>query len=172
MTDLIEIGFTRKPHGKDGYLRLMVNEAYLDILQEARAVFINLDGSKVPFLVEDLNISGSSVLIKLDELDDPQQAGELTGKTIYLENYLAGNIVKNQVITVWNEIIGYDILNDIGHVLGVISNIIEMPHQTMAEITNDGKSFLIPLHKDLVIELNEEEQFLIMELPEGIDTVN
>ena len=52
--------------------------------------------------------------------------------------------------------------------IGSIREIVEYPQQLIAVVEYEGKEIMIPLAEQLIIEIDEENQKLVMELPEGI----
>ncbi|MGA0232267.1 MAG: hypothetical protein ACO3MB_05280, partial [Saprospiraceae bacterium] len=72
-----------KAHGREGQIRINVEDAFLESLSEARAVFVDIKASRVPFLIEGIEFN-NHILLKLDEVDTPEQAQELAQCDLYL----------------------------------------------------------------------------------------
>ena len=55
-----------------------------------------------------------------------------------------------------------------GKVIGVIEDIIEYPQQLLAKLKLGSREVLIPIHDDLVININEEEGVLTVKVADGL----
>lgn len=166
MVELIRIGHTLKPHGKEGLLRLRVEDDYLEDLSLANALFIDLDGSKVPFLINDIQFK-NHILVKLDEVEDPQNASHYSSKAIFIEAKFVSEKENNVEGTV-EELLAFKVYNSNKEYIGAISNIVQNPHQILIEINTPEKAFLMPFHPDLVLDINQASGTIEMEIPEGI----
>lgn len=167
MIDLTQIGLTLKPHGKDGQLRVHVEDPFLEDFASARAVFIDLNGSPVPFLVEHIEFK-NHILVKLEELDSPEEAQPMTQCGLYLEKEeLSEASLNHETESEWAWLVGYRVFQQEGIYVGSICSVSEGDFQTLVEIENDQSRFLWPYHPDFIIELNKEMKSLKIELLEG-----
>jgi 16S rRNA processing protein RimM len=164
--ELVDIGHTKKPKGIHGYLRIEVKEKYIEDLSNARALFLDLDGSQVPFLIEKF-IVDSQLLIKLDEVDTPQQAELYTSKSAFLDKKeikLASD--EEDEAHPW---IGYQVIDQEQNLRGSISSIEAYPNQLMSFIVNENHSFMMPIHEDTVMDVDDSKKVLQINMPEGIE---
>lgn len=164
--ELIDIGYTKKPKGIRGYLRIEVQDKYIDDLNNARALFLDLDGSQVPFLIEKFIID-SQLLIKLDEVDTPQQAELYTSKSAFLERKEIKIASDEEDET--HPWIGYQVIDQEEQLRGSIASIEAYPNQLMSFIVNENHSFMMPIHEDTVMNVDENKQIIQINLPEGIE---
>ena len=164
-----KIGTSLKTHGKEGHIRLDIDTEYLDDLSKARALFFDLEGSRVPFLIEELKLS-NHVLIKLDEVDSPEKALLLQQKSVYLHDSELSEVpvvMSTQV----DMLVGYNVLDQNGSGKGKIIGLEEYPHQLIATISSQGQEFLLPLHEDMIIQLDESNKCIHLEWPDGIENI-
>lgn len=166
MVELVRIGHTLKPHGKEGLIRLRVEDDFVEDLSSANALFIDLDGSKVPFLINDLQFK-NHILVKLDEVEDPQNASDYSSRAIFIESKFVSEKEENLEASV-EDLLAFKVYNADKEYIGAISNIIQNPHQILIEINTPEKAFLMPFHPDLVLDLDPAAGSLEMEIPEGI----
>jgi 16S rRNA processing protein RimM len=68
----------------------------------------------------------------------------------------------------YHEIIGYNILDENDNDCGVIRSVNDQTAQTYFITNLDGKEVVIPVIKDWIIEVNREERYIKMQLPEGL----
>ena len=169
MVELVKIGHTLKPHGKEGLVRLRVGDDYLEDLANANALFIDLDGSKVPFLINDLHFK-NHILVKLDEVEDPQNASNYSSRAIFIESKFVSEKEENLEASV-EDLLGYKVYNSEKEYIGAVSNVIQNPHQILIEVNTPEKAFLMPFHPDLVLDINQAAGSIEMEIPDGIQDI-
>ncbi|MBT8234117.1 MAG: 16S rRNA processing protein RimM [Saprospiraceae bacterium] len=169
MIDLVSIGYTGKPYGKDGQLKLRVEDKYIDDLLKSNAVFINLDGSKVPFIHSKISV-GSHILIQLDDIDNPQAASELVSKEILIESKFISAQPESEEASV-NDFIGFKVYNQDKDYVGTISDVIQNPHQVLLEINTVETTFLMPFHSDLVIDVDPMAGNIFLEIVDGLTSL-
>ena len=168
MIQLSHIGTILKAHGKDGQLRISVDDGYLDDLEKARAVFINLDGSKVPFLIEGIEYK-NHILIKLDEVDTPEQASKYSLKELYMEDVeLSESNLNRSISSDADQMIGMKVFDQNDVFRGIIQELIQNEFQDLVEIRHEDEVFLCPLHEELIISIDSEEATLKLTIPEGL----
>ncbi len=171
MSQLIKIGFTKKSQGKEGLIRISVDESYLDSLSKARAIFIDLSGSKVPFLIEQIHLQ-NNLTILLDEIDNPQSAAELSGRDIFLEKSELQDSIKEGEVHLFSSYIGFEIQNEQSNKVGQIVEIEEFPLQFIAKVVSGNNSFHIPMHENLILAVKKENRIIQMRLPQGLDQLS
>ena len=161
--ELIHIGTIRRPHGKSGELQCQMDNAYWD---EADADFLILllDGIFVPFRVEDWRGKGAdSLIFRLKGVDTEVKALRLVNAEAYmLRRDLAE---ETEEMMTWQDLTGYEVLNSEHVVQGKVAAVDESTINTLLEL-EDGR--LLPVHEDLIIEIEEPQKRIILDLPEGL----
>ncbi|MEM6963740.1 MAG: ribosome maturation factor RimM [Bacteroidota bacterium] len=171
MEKYIPVGFTRKCHGVKGELKVQVEEEYLEDFLKSSTVFFFTKGKHLPYFVEKVRI-GNDTILKLEEVDSKESAQPLTSKEMYLQPHQILNDDDREIILedelVFEKFVGHTIIDAALGDIGKIEAIIAYPQQEMAVILRDEKEVLIPLHEDLIQNIDEEKQCIYMDLPEGI----
>ncbi len=171
MDQFKEIGYTKKTHGVKGGIRIIIENQYLDAFYQASVVFINQKGALLPYFIENIQ-EGSELIVTFEDINSKEEARNLTGFPIYLskEDLDAEEPVPeyDDDIETLTFLEGYDLIDKTLGILGPIIRVEEYPQQQMGIIIYNGKEVLIPLHVDLMSEINTDEQKVMMELPEGI----
>lgn len=171
MEKYTSIGFTKKCHGLKGDLKVMVEDEYLEDFLKSSVIFLSIKGRHLPYFVEKARL-GNELLLKLEDVDSKETAHSLTSKEIFLQST---NILKEEereFEVVSNLVFGYLVDftlvdTDLGE-LGKVEEVIEFPQQEMAVITYQEKEVFIPLHESLIEKIDEQKQYIYMNLPEGI----
>ncbi len=164
MQNLVQIGSLRSTHGLKGELKLHVEDAYIEDLSQAQAVFIAIAQQKLPYFVESIRSGGT--IIKLEEVDDLETAATLQKAALFLPaDQLSAPEEEEDGLSAWN---GFIIEDQDGRHIGPIVQAVELPQQVLAEVEFEGKIIMVPLHEDLIISIDPEQQLIRMSLPDGL----
>lgn len=167
MIEFVEIGRLSKPYGIQGQIKSVVEEEYLNSLKRAEFVFINQDGSFVPYFIEELT-ENPHFLLKLEELDRPEDVVLLSTRPIFLpSNEVIHDDGDHMSLKIKYK--GFGIADESGRSIGIIEKVEEFPQQLMATVLTPTKeSVLIPLVESFIIEVDEESKLITMNIPEGL----
>jgi 16S rRNA processing protein RimM len=164
MPEYNPIGRTGKTHGVKGEVKLFVDEDFEIEFEDIKVVFIEQVGRMSPFIVEYIR-DGGQVLIKLEGIDNPENARMLCHKTLSI----AGKHIVKKDPT--KQMVGYHIIDSELGDLGPIEEIEEYPSQYMATLMINGKKVLIPLNDHFIKKRDDQAHKLHTTLPEGILTL-
>lgn len=167
MLEFIHIGQSGKSRGLDGQFKIRVPDSFRPVVLSARALFVDLDGSKVPFLIKKC-IEKGDLYVKLDEVDSPEEASKLLNRPIYLDKKEVPDVYLQELKEEIHPLTGYDIVDTSNNTIGKINEIIVYPEQLMAKVIYKEKVILIPIHQDFIIEIDKSQQSIVMNLPEGL----
>lgn len=168
-TDFLQIGRTTKVHGASGELRMIIDEFYVDSIEAGKFIFIEQDGKPVPFLIE--NVRGAAdPIVKLEWIDTPEDALQLTSKAVFLNKR---DLSEYKISTGRDHdlmlLVGFDVVSETGERIGTITSVVQYPQQLMAHVESaQNNTHLIPLHPDLIEDIDMEKKVVTMQLPEGI----
>jgi len=167
MIDLVSIGKVKKTVGVNGNMNFyLYDEIDSESLTDCKYLFFDLNGSKVPFKVDYLNLDTMQFRISEDSLTS--SGIQFVGTKINIE---AGSIIRIKD-DASNEgflkaLIGYKILLKEGEEFGEIVDYIDYGTHLNLEVKKQQEMVHIPFHEDFVIELKDAEKILILDLPEG-----
>ena len=156
------IGRILRTHGIKGQVRLTVDEVQLVALQNKGHFFLMEDGKYIPYFLESMDDVGEGeYLVSLEDFKDPESAQKLKGKELFIET--TGQLRED--IHPWT---GYIMENDRGIEIGRIEEIFETSSQLIASIMIDDREALVPLHSDLIVEVDEPAKRLKVNIPDGL----
>ncbi len=157
------IGKLGKPHGIQGELRVMLSdESFEPFLEEAKFVFVK----GLPYRITGTRHAGG-LLLKLEGILDRTAAEIIKGASLELPTTPELDaILAGDPIQAWIGFMIHDVAS--GKKLGPIEEIIELPTQLTAAVVLNQKEVLIPLHEDLILSIDLENQIVTMDLPEGL----
>ncbi len=166
----IKIGFTKKPHGLKGEIKLQVDDQYLEDLLETEVVLLTIKGKPTPYFVEDIRV-GNALIAKFEDVDTVDAANLIASKEMSLrpQDIIADEdrTFETEEGLAYADCIGYRIMD--GEVLvGEIEEVVEFPQQEMAILTRGSKDILIPLNVAFVIKRDDDLKTIFMDLPKGL----
>lgn len=173
-SSLKEIGKFQKTHGLKGELNAII-DIDCDFFEDGNPLIIKIDGIFVPFYVESVREKGkTSFLIKIEGISDEKEASRFVNHHIYAEKSKMAEFLEidESEIADDNELMGYSVYND-DKIIGIIEGIESSTQNILLIIEgDDGQEIYIPLVEDFIMEINNENKYLKMILPEGIVDLN
>jgi len=171
--ELIEVGFVRKPKGFQGLLKIATHEQYEDALLNSSYLFVDMDGSKVPYAVEKVELA-KDVVVRLEDILTSEDAMPLVGKDIFVEATLLNehdkSLQANDNLT-YGKVVGFTMIDRGVEAIGVVENVEQYPGQEMAIVqVPSGETVLVPLVEEFIVEIDEEGKRILVRLPEGLLT--
>ena len=158
---MLRIGKVLKSNGTEGGLVM----SFLDIVPEdidlQEPVFIEFDGLPVPFYFESFTPKGNNrALVQLTGVRNLKDADELAGADVYADYFEEDEE---------EDFTGWTVQDPQGRTVGVVSAHEDIPGNPCLWVKKaDGEEILLPLHEDLVLEVDEHRQILTLTIPEGI----
>ena len=170
--ECIPIGRFRKTSGVEGALVASFSIADPFMLEDIKWVHLDISpGELIPFAVEDLHIRAKdNILISLGYIDSIEKAGSLAGLTLYIPQTEMPEVSEDEFY--FHEIIGWKVIDNKQGEIGLIKEIIENPAQDLLKVESTKGDIFIPLHDDLILEINKKKKFFLMTLPEGLIELN
>ena len=163
MENFIQIGQIKKPFGLKGELKVDLEANYDSSFKKASVIFLKERGNHTPYFVEYVN-KESGYLLKLEDVDNPEQAKKLSKQIVYLR---ASDVeIKTPVLDA--NLKGFEIHDETEGFIGEILAIEEYPQQLIALVTYKEKEILLPLTEALILGIDPEERVILMDLPDGI----
>ena len=159
-----EIGYISKTHGLKGHIILRLNEL-INIDEEAiKSVFLDINGSQVPYFIEECRPNNTGYIVKLETIDTVDTSKKLIGKKAFA---LPDFILENDESL--NEFIGYTIIDSR---LGNIGNIAAVDEKTDNAIVKvihpSGVEIILPFNDDFIIEIDDDLKTIEFNTPEGL----
>jgi len=159
-----EIGYISKTHGLKGHVILRLNEL-INIDEEGiKSIFLDINGSQVPYFVEECRPNNTGYIVKLETIDTVDTSKKLIGKKAFA---LSDFILENDESL--KEFIGYAIIDS---KLGNIGNIADVDEKTdnaiIKVIHPSGVEIILPFNDDFIIEIDDDLKTIEFNAPEGL----
>jgi len=166
--NLIQIAQVLKSNGIDGELVMSFRDIDPEDIQKTEPVFVYFDGLPVPFFINSLVRRGNTkALVHITDIESFQDAEEVVGKAVYMraealgeEDYEDGD---------FSFLEGWTLLDDENEeAVGTITAFMDIPSNPCLEVETKNGEVIIPLHNDLIIDIDEENETLTMVIPDGL----
>lgn len=159
-----EIGYISKTHGLKGHIILRLNDL-INIDEEGiKSIFLDINGSQVPYFIEECRPNNTGYIVKLETIDTVDTSKKLIGKKAFA---LTDFILENDESL--NEFIGYAIIDT---KLGNIGNIAQVDEKTdnviVKVIHPTGIEIILPFNDDFIIEIDDDLKTIEFDAPEGL----
>lgn len=165
--EVYKIGRIGKPHGIQGEVHFLFDDDVFDRV-ESDYLILDIDGILVPFFMEEYRFRGeSSALVKFCDIDTQDKARELTNCDVYFPYSLTDEDPEN---IRWTQIIGFNLVDtrtrqNIGSVIGIDDNTMNILFEVE---TPDKKIILVPANEELIEEVNTDNKYISIQVPEGL----
>ncbi|MBP8960023.1 MAG: hypothetical protein KBG40_06305 [Bacteroidales bacterium] len=163
-------GRIEKIHGVSGKAVISTINPVNEDLNNRGLLFIEIEGKKVPFFIESLEIQGDrTIIVKLEGYDRAERLKDFTGCNVFFPLTSGG---KNNSSSVF-DLKEYTIISENENISFTVVNVINFHGNILLEVRKeDSFNFLIPFHKDLIIEADHKNKTIKMNLPDGISELN
>jgi 16S rRNA processing protein RimM len=165
--DCFYLGTLVKKFSFKGELMAKLDTDEPELYDHLDAVFLDLKGTLVPFMIESSQFHKSELLrLKFEDIDTEADADALLKADLYLPLEALPKLDGNKFY--FHEIIGFTLRDrDFGDV-GLIKGVNDTTAQPLFEVNRDGIELLIPMNDEFIKEVNRSEKFILMELPDGL----
>ena len=164
---LLQVAQVLKSNGTEGELVWGFRNFGPEDIDLEEPVFIEFDGLPVPFFITSLTPRGNSkALVRLSDIRSHEDAEEIVGKAVCVPEDRFGEE--------WAEddpagLVGWTLLHADGRKAGTVTGFEDIPGNLCLYVENPaGDTVMVPLHEDLVRELDPEREILVMDIPEGL----
>ena len=155
------IGQVLKSNGRDGELLVGFTGIAPEEIDLEEPVFIEFDGLPVPFYFESFTQRGNTrALVRLTGVHNLTDADELAGALLYAEDDLYEDEEE--------DLTGWTVLDADGTRVGTVSAHEDIPGNPCIWVETGHGECLLPLHEELILDVDAKEKTLRMEIPEGL----
>lgn len=160
-------GKISKPLGIRGEVKVILEPQAGTLIEPGNPLFIEIDGQRVPFFVEELELlSAEQAIIKFSYLDSLEEARELSGCLLHFDPAtFRGEAARSGDL---RSLVGYIAIDSKGSVLGEITDLIENPANPLLIIQYQGAELMVPASPDFIRQKDLKARRVQLELPEGL----
>ncbi len=167
-TDLLRIARVLKSNGTEGEILIGFREIVPEELNLKEPVFIFFDGLPVPFFIECFTRRGTSrALARITGVKNLADAEEIVGKELYAGKDSIESYESSDELTA-GDLIGWSVLDHNGIKVGTVSDFEDIPGNPCLYVDGPSGQAMLPLHDDLIIDVDENSLTLTLVIPEGL----
>lgn len=164
------IGEVLRPHGVKGEMRMKIITDYPErVLHDLSHVYIGRDTEEPAqrYEVQSARFHQMYILLQLKGLDDRDQVDALRGNLIMVDLDHAVPLDEDEFYLY--ELIGLTVKTQDGIELGTIIEVMETGANDVYIINSPRYGqLLVPAHDQTLVEIDLENEYVIMDLPDGI----
>lgn len=165
--DLIPLGKIVKPHGILGEVKIRLFNSETKTLKVGQSVWVGIQGKKNESLViERLTLKSEKSRLKFKSINDRNSAELLRDFTLSVFRNEFPETSDKEFYLI--DLIGFNVLDQTGKLLGIVSDIMENPANDILIISDGDKEHLIPLVDDFVQLFDFEEKQVTINLIDGL----
>jgi len=163
-------GRISKPYGLRGEVNTILEPQTGNYIEPDNPLFIDIDGQRVPFFVEELELgSNEQAIIKFEFIDSLEAARKVSGCNLYFDlHHQPGPSDTGDDLS---NLIGFTASDSVNGLLGTISDYLPHPMNPVFVVESEGRELIIPAVRDFIKEINSGEQSIKFILPEGLTSL-
>ncbi|MXO31460.1 MULTISPECIES: ribosome maturation factor RimM [Apibacter] len=167
LEDCYYLGTITKTHGLKGHLIVKLDTDEPEAYNNLESVFININEMPVPFFLNECQLyNKDSLRVKFEDTSINSQ--DLIGTQLYLPLNTLPKLKGKQFY--YHEVIHFSLVDENLQKIGEITEINDNSAQALfiIKLSKNNKFIYIPVINDWIIEVNRNDQYISMTLPEGI----
>ncbi|WP_419870063.1 ribosome maturation factor RimM [Chryseobacterium sp. CT-SW4] len=164
--DCYLLGKITRRHGLSGNVILKLDTDQPELYNKLESIFVEINGLLVPFFIEKTSWSKSDALNISFKNSTEALVDQSLGKNVYLPLSTLPPLSGKQFY--YHEVIGFSILDAENNHCGIIRSVNDQTAQNYFILDLEGKEIVVPIIKDWILELNRDEKFIKMQLPDGL----
>ncbi len=114
--------------------------------------------------IETIRLQNDGLLIKFSGITDREEAGLFRNELIYIQAANLPKLKENEYY--YHDLINMQVKTEEGEFLGSVSEILETGANEVLVVTQAGKEYLFPFIKQVVLEVNKEENVILIKKQE------
>lgn len=168
MTDYLHIGRIANAHGVKGYLKVLPTTDDITRFERLKEVVIEDTNSKDHiYKIRDIKYSKQFVLLKLEGVNTMDEALLMKRFVIKIDRSEALPLEEDENYIC--DLIGLQVYDTEGQCLGSLKDVLLTGANDVYVIDDGSKNgILLPALKDLIHEVNIEEQKMVVTIPKGL----
>lgn len=164
--DCYFLGKITRKHGLQGNVIIKLDTDQPELYNKLEGIFVEINGLLVPFFIEKQQWGNDNSKIITFKNATEQLVEQSIGKNVFLPLSTLPKLSGNQFY--YHEVIGFEIREEDGKSCGNIVEINDQTAQNYFILKLADKEVIIPIIQNWILEVNRNEKFIKMQLPEGL----
>jgi 16S rRNA processing protein RimM len=170
--DLVIIGEIAKPHGIRGEVKVYSYSEQPENFKHYKEVVLQEpaeNGTEIYKIIKSRE-QGKLTILQLEGVTSREEAEALKGSRVYLKKADFPKLDSDEYY--WHQLIGFQVFTDAGRKLGEVSSLFSTNAHDVLVIKGGGREYLIPVNKEIIKEINDQEAKLLITPPPGLLEAN
>ena len=165
--DCFFLGIITKKYSFKGEMIIKFEGDYSKIYADLKSVYIELSDSLICFKINKIQKHKSFFLrILIDGIDNENDAEKFLNKNVYLPLSLLPPLSGKSFY--YHEIYDFIALDNKENEIGIIKSVKDLKKQSLFVIDHKGSEIFVPIHNDLIENIDREGKKIKINLPEGL----
>lgn len=166
ISDVFPIGKIVKPHGVNGEMAFSFTSDVFD-REEVAYFVIEMDGILVPFFINEHRFKGKETgLVKLDGVNNDDQARQFAGLTIYLPKQYLSKVEDTEIEL--DYFVGFTLMEVSGVLIGEVTEVDQTTENVLFVVPKENDELLIPAGEDYIDRIDHDKKIIYLSLPDGL----
>ena len=167
MEEYLEIGQIVNTNGLKGLLKVKPFTDDITRFEILETVYIDIKGKLVEYKIEDVKYVKNMVLLKLEGIDDINEAEKFRNFYLKISRQDAAPLSENSYYIV--DLIGCEVVTEEGENLGIVDDVFPTGSNDVYVVKNElGKQILLPAIGEVVKEVDIPNKKITVKLMEGL----
>jgi 16S rRNA processing protein RimM len=145
---------------------LRIDNEQFDEIEELNYFLLDLNDILIPYFIENITYHSNKSFILFQDLKTLEAASQLVGTAVYLPLELLPEKDGNDFYS--HEVVDFLVIDEEKGELGKVQEIIEYPTQSLIQIIINGKEVLIPIHDDIIQNVDRAGKKILIKAPNGL----
>jgi 16S rRNA processing protein RimM len=166
---LVIIGRIIRPHGLKGEVRVRLEAETAPVLQAAERLFARSPGPDAPLLElspHRVRFANRYAILACHGYRSREEAERLRDHVLYVHEDDLPALEENEFYLYRK--IGAEVVTKSGESLGVLEDVVDTAAQAILQVKSEKGRLLLPAVPEFIVRLDEEENRIVVSLPEGL----
>jgi len=164
-SDCYKIGYIIKPHGLKGQVTIALEPDAPADFESINSLFIETGEKLLPYFIENISVKGNRAFLKLEEVDTPEQAKQISRSGIFLPLETRPKSGRGEFYD--DEVIGFEVVDSQVGSIGKVAEVVRTAGNRILSVVQDEREVLIPLNAPFIDSVNKGKRRISITLPEG-----
>lgn len=153
--------------GLKGFVKVdVMNKSHTSLTNASKVMVGSVSGTHERYAIEEVVSRKKNILVKFKGIDDRTSAEKLKGKFVFLQERLLQQLSKGRWYV--HDVLGCTVISTEGETLGTVNEVYQQSAYDLWEIGNEKRSFLVPVVKEFVKEVDIRQKRITVKLIEGL----
>ena len=159
-------GFISKPYGLQGKVHLILQKGAGITIEIGDPLFIILDGQRVPYFVEEVDmVADDQAIIQFEFIERLEDARKVSSCEVYFDP--SKTPADSEQRPDPEDLVGFRAM-DVEKEIGIITGFLSHGLNPVFIVEHGDREIMIPVNEDLITGIDPDLQIIYFELPEGL----